>query len=125
MRGVWKVGVVGAVAVFAGCVSTPQLSGTFGAPTFAALQQMCGASADYGDDAQSVYSTFFDAYVAYRRGQLSKDNYCGFQASIAQHHEQLVAGGTDAQSAWADFFNGERVKAIDWRAAVDPTLRGG
>ncbi|HEV3106362.1 MAG TPA: hypothetical protein VGZ01_11795 [Trinickia sp.] len=126
MRGIWMVGAAGAAAaLITGCVATPQLSGTFGAPSFAALQAMCGVSADYDDDAASVYSAFYDAYVAYRRGRLSKDDYCAFQASVAQHHAQLSAGGADARAAWATFFNGERVRAIDWREPTDPTLRGG
>ncbi len=66
-------GVLGA-AMLAGCVSTPSLSGSLGAPSFVALQDMCGASlVDYGADAQSVYSAFYDAYVAQKRGALSKD----------------------------------------------------
>ena len=55
------------------CVGTPSLDNS-GAPSFGALQEMCGAPpVDYGNDAQAVYSTFFDAYVAYRRGGLSKE----------------------------------------------------
>lgn len=125
MRGFWKVGAAGAAALIAGCVGTPQLSGTPGAPSFAALQATCGAPADYGDDAASVYSAFFDAYVAYRHGRLSKADYCAFQQSIAQQRAGLAAGGPDAHAAWAAFFNGARAKAIEWRASVDPTLRGG
>src|SRR5579875_3670014 len=49
-----------AAAVSAGCVTTPSLDGSFGAPSFAALQDMCAtASTDWGADAQSVYSAFF------------------------------------------------------------------
>ena len=39
MRGLW---VFGAAALLAGCVGTPLLSGTMGAPSFVTLQQMCG-----------------------------------------------------------------------------------
>ncbi len=75
------------VAMQSGCVSTPNLSGSLGAPSFSAMQSMCDASlVDYGADAQSVYSTFYDAYVAQRRGALSKDRYCAFQASIAERY---------------------------------------
>lgn len=65
-------------------VSTPSLDGSFRAPSLDALQQMCATTpADYGADAQSVYSAFYDAYVAERRGGLSKDRFCAFQADIA------------------------------------------
>jgi len=107
-----------------GCASTP-LSGAFGPPPFEALQRICGAGVDYGDETPAVYSAFDDAYVAYRRARLSKADYCGFQASVAEHHRALVAGGAGARADWAAFFNAARVKAIDWRAAADPSLRGG
>jgi hypothetical protein len=124
MRGVLTIG---AVALLAGCVSTPSLNGSMGAPSFAALQQMCGASpVDYGNDAQSVYTTFFDAYVANRRGKVSKDDYCAFQTSIAQQYSTLGASSDpQARNRWAAFFLDQRAKAISWRAAVDPTLRSG
>ncbi len=124
MRGFWTLG---AVALLAGCVGTPTLSGTFGAPSFASLQEMCGAQpADYGSDAQSMYSTLFDAYVATRHQRLSKEDYCAFQASLAQQYAAL-GKSTDPQSRdqWAAFFLDQRAKAITWRAAVDSTLRGG
>ncbi|HEV3424088.1 MAG TPA: hypothetical protein VG105_09975 [Paraburkholderia sp.] len=124
MRGVL---MVGAVALLAGCVSTPSLNGSMGAPSFAALQQMCSASpVDYGSDAQSVYTTFFDAYVANRRGKVSRDDYCAFQTSIAQQYSALGASSDpQARNRWAAFFLDQRAKAISWRAAVDPTLRSG
>jgi hypothetical protein len=124
MRGLW---VFGAAALLAGCVGTPLLSGTMGAPSFVTLQQMCGGEAtNYGDDAQSVYSAFFDAYVANRHGGLSKADYCAFQASIAQHYAARGASGdVAARARWVAFFNEQRAKAISWRAAVDPTLRSG
>ncbi len=124
MRVLWTIG---AAALLAGCISTPSLNGTMGAPSFADLQQMCGAqTVDYGQDAQSVYVTLFDAYVASRRGGLTKDNYCLFQQSIAQQYTALGTS-TDPQvrNRWVAFFNEQRVKALSWRATVDPTLRSG
>jgi hypothetical protein len=124
MRVLWMIGVA---ALGAGCVSTPSLNGTMGAPSFASLQQMCAAqTVDYGNDAQSVYTTLFDAYVASRRGKLSKEDYCAFQTSIAQQYTALGASSDpQARNQWVTFFNRQRVKAISWRAAVDPTLRSG
>lgn len=119
-------GVLG-LAVLAGCVSTPSLDGSMGAPSFSALQQMCGESTvDYGSDAQSVYSAFFDAYVARRRGGLSKDRFCAFQGDIASRYSAYRASpGPETQSAWANYFLDQRARALSWRAAVDPTLRAG
>ncbi|HEY3596710.1 MAG TPA: hypothetical protein VGL08_04220, partial [Paraburkholderia sp.] len=114
MRVLWTVGVA---ALLAGCVSTPSLNGTVGAPSFADLQQMCGPqTVDYGQDAQSVYVTLFDAYVASRRGGLTKDNYCAFQQSIARQYSALGTS-TDPQvrNQWVTFFNEQRVKALSWR----------
>ena len=130
MRGLWTtglIGTVGAVALLAGCVSTPSLSGSLGAPSFAALQQICAATpVDYGSEAQSVYTTFYDAYVANQRGKLSKDDYCAFQTAIAQHYTTLgTSSDPQARNQWAAFFLDQRAKAISLRAAVDPTLRGG
>jgi len=124
MRGVLTIG---AALLLAGCVSTPSLNGSLGAPSFAALQQMCSAtSVDYGNDAQSVYTTFFDAYIANRRGRVSKDDYCAFQASIAQQYTKLgTSSDPQARNQWVAFFLDQRAKAISWRAAVDPTLRSG
>jgi hypothetical protein len=126
MRAMAATSLLG-VAMLAGCVATPSLSGSLGAPAFSALQEMCGTAAvDYGADAQSVYSTFYDAYVAQKRGKLPRDRYCEFQASIAQRYSAYKANPTpDAQSAWANFFLDQRAQALSWRAAVDPTLRAG
>ncbi|MEM5351157.1 hypothetical protein VOI32_20970 [Paraburkholderia caribensis] len=129
MRGLWKTGAaaLSIAAVLSGCVSTPSLNGTLGALSFADLQAMCGSEpADYGSDAQSVYVTLFDAYVANRRGGLSKADYCAFQTALAQRYA-AQGGSTDPQvrSQWVEFFNAQRVKALSWRAAVDPTLRSG
>ncbi|MDR5778509.1 hypothetical protein QCE63_03570 [Caballeronia sp. LZ065] len=119
-------GVLGA-ALLAGCVSTPSLDGSLGAPSFGALQEMCGVSpADYGGDAQSVYSAFFDAFVAERRGGLSRERFCAFQAGIGEQYRVWKANpGPESQSAWANFFLDQRARALSWRAAVDPTLRAG
>ncbi|SPB15042.1 hypothetical protein NOV72_02270 [Caballeronia novacaledonica] len=126
MRMLWVSGVLSA-ALLAGCVGTPSLDGSMGAPTFEALQGMCGTSpVDYGADAQSVYSTFYDAYVAERRGGLSRERFCAFQTAIAERYRTYRANpGPEAQSAWASFFLDQRAQALSWRAAVDPTLRAG
>jgi hypothetical protein len=128
MRGLWKASAAAALTMtLAACVSTPSLNGTMGAPSFADLQAMCGAQpADYGSDAQSVYTTLFDAYVANRRGGLSKQDYCAFQTSIAQRYAaQGASSDPQARNDWVQFFNAQRVRALVWRAAVDPTLRNG
>ncbi|MEA3119769.1 MAG: hypothetical protein QOI13_3039 [Paraburkholderia sp.] len=114
-------GAVAAVVLTAGCAGVAG----FGAPPLAALQAQCGAQADYGADAPAVYSALLDAYVAYRHARIDKAGYCAFQASISRQHAALLSGGPRARPAWAAFFNDARVKAIDWRAAIDPSLRGG
>ncbi|WP_162064921.1 hypothetical protein [Burkholderia sp. THE68] len=126
MRMLLISGVLG-TAMLAGCVGTPSLGDSTGASSFGALQEMCGASpADYGADAQSVYSAFFDAYVAQRRGGLSRERFCAFQTAIAERYRAYRANpGPEAQSAWANFFLDQRAQALSWRAAVDPTLRAG
>lgn len=124
MRGIW---IAGATALLAGCVGTPSLSGTVGAPSFASLQEMCGGQAlDYGKDAQSVYSMLFDAYIGSHRGKGSKEAYCAFQTELAQHYTTEGASG-DAQvrNQWVAYLTTQRAKALSWRATVDPTLRGG
>ncbi|WP_120349402.1 hypothetical protein [Paraburkholderia fungorum] len=124
MRGLW---MIGGVALLTGCISSPSLNGTMGAPSFASLQQMCSAqTVDYGNDAQNVYATLFDAYVANRRGKLSKDDYCAFQTSLAQRYASQGAS-TDPQvrNQWVTFFTDQRARALSWRAAADPTLRAG
>jgi len=56
MRKICVAGALGAL-MLGGCLSTPDLSGSSGAPSLAALQSMCGTTAvDYGTDAQGVYS---------------------------------------------------------------------
>jgi hypothetical protein len=126
MRKLLIGGALGAL-MLGGCVSTPDMSGSSGAPSLAALQSLCGTTAvDYGTEAQSVYSAFFDAYVAQKRGKLPKDQFCAFQAGIADQHAALTASRTaQAQSAWAMFFATQRAQALSWRATVDPTLRAG
>ncbi|HEY2608458.1 MAG TPA: hypothetical protein VGJ10_21055 [Paraburkholderia sp.] len=119
--------MIGATALLAGCVSSPSLNGTMGAPSFEALQQMCTAqTVDYGQDAQGVYAAMFDAYVATRRGKVSKDEFCAFQASIAQRHaSEGMSTDPQVRNRWVEFFTDQRAKALSWRAAVDPTLRSG
>lgn len=119
--------MIGAAAMLAGCVGTPSLSGTMGAPSFVSLQQMCSAqTVDYGKDAQGVYAAMFDAYVATRHGKLPKEDFCGFQASIAQRFaSQGLSTDPLVRNQWVAFFTDQRAKALSWRAAVDPTLRNG
>lgn len=114
-------GAMAAVWLVAGCAGVAG----FGAPPFSALQARCGAQTDYGADAQAVYSTLLDAYVAYRHGRISESDYCAFEASLAERHAALASGDAAARLAWIQFFNDARVQAIDWRAPVDPSLRGG
>jgi hypothetical protein len=118
------VAVAGA-ACLAGCAGLPGWQGAAGSSRFAQLQATCGGAIDYGGDAQPVYSALFDAYVAYRHRKLTQADYCAFEKGIADRYRARAAGGPDAQRAWADYFNAQRVRAIDWRAQVDPTLRGG
>jgi hypothetical protein len=122
MRGFGWGAAAAAVVLAAGCAAG--VAG-FGAPPLAALEAQCGAQTDYGADTPAVYSTLLDAYVAYRHRRIAEADYCAFQASISQQHAALVSGGSSARPAWAAFFNDARVKAIDWRAAIDPSLRGG
>jgi hypothetical protein len=119
--------MIGTAVLLAGCVSTPSLEGTRGATSFVALQQMCSPqTVDYGPDAQIVYETFFDAYVANRRGRLSKEDFCAFQASIAQRHaSEATSSDPKVRDQWVQFFNEQRARAISWRASADPTLRNG
>jgi hypothetical protein len=119
--------MIGAAALLAGCVSSPSLDGTRGATSFEALQQMCSAqTVDYGPDAQNVYAAFFDAYVANRRGGLSKQDFCAFQASIAQRHaSEGVSTDPQVRNQWVQFLTAQRARAISWRSTVDPTLRSG
>ncbi|MCC8403536.1 hypothetical protein LJ655_16840 [Paraburkholderia sp. MMS20-SJTN17] len=119
--------MIGAAAFLAGCVSTPSLEGTRGATSFEALQLMCSPqTVDYGRDAQAVYETFFDAYVANRRGRLSKEDFCAFQAAIAQRHtSEATSSDPKVRNQWVAFFNEQRARAISWRASADPTLRAG
>jgi hypothetical protein len=120
--------MIGAAALLAGCVSTPGgIEGGGRAPSFVALQQMCGeASVDFGADAPAVYSATFDAYVANRRGRLSHEQFCGFQAAFAQHYATLgKSRDPRARNQWVTWLNEQRAIAITWRASADPTLRAG
>jgi len=119
--------MIGAVALLAGCMSTPQIEGGRGTPSFAALQQMCDqAPVDYGDYAQGVFAATFDAFVAQRRRGLSHEQFCAFQAGLAQQHAALgTSGDRDARNRWVAYLNDQRAAAVHWRAMVDPTLRGG
>ncbi|CAN0623316.1 conserved protein of unknown function [Burkholderia multivorans] len=116
-------GMAGALVVLAGCVGTPQLGGGWRAPSFVELQAACGGAArDWGADAQPVYSALYDAYVAKRHRGVSEANYCAFANELSARY----AGPDSARRAdWVTYFNAARAKAISWRAAVDPSLRGG
>lgn len=125
MRGWMTTAVLAGAALVGGCGGMPGLQGAAGSSRFAQLQSACGAATDFGDDAQPVYSALFDAYVAVRHGKLAQADYCAFEQGLADHYRSFKTGGPDAQRAWADYLNAQRVKAIDWRVQVDPTLRGG
>ena len=114
-----------ATTLVAACSGMPGQYGWAGGSSFAALRAGCDAAIDYGADTRSVDATLYDAYVAYRHGHLAQGDYCAFESDIARHYRMRASGGADAQRAWAEYFNAQRAKAIDWRAAVDPTLRGG
>jgi hypothetical protein len=129
MTGAAVLIVCAAVGV-SGCANTSGLVGGWRAPSFADLQQMCGAQQpDYGADTQAVYSAVYDAYVANRHGKLPQDQFCGFQAGLAQHYAANAGGaaapGAAARNAWVEYLNAQRAQALTWRASVDPTLRGG
>ncbi|WP_322014869.1 hypothetical protein [Paraburkholderia sp. J12] len=120
----------GAVLLLAGCLNMPGPEGGFGrfnGPSFAALQQMCGGQpVDFGADMLAVYSATFDAYVANRHGKLSHEQYCGFQAALAQHYTSLgTSSDPQIRNQWVSWLNDQRATAITWRAAADPTLRSG
>jgi len=119
--GMWA----GACAVvLAGCsAGTPPLAGNWRAPSFVDLQTSCGGTAhDWGADAQPVYSTLYDAYVAKRYRGLTQANYCTFVNELSARYAAPDAAG---RAGWVAYFNGARAQAVSWRAAVDPTLRGG
>ncbi|MBF3459896.1 hypothetical protein ISF44_19805 [Burkholderia pseudomallei] len=116
----------GALALLAGCAGGPAGFGSWGGPSFAQLQRGCGDVRDYGDDARSVYSAVFDAWVAKRHGKLTDARFCAFENELAQRHAAL---GTNADAAargrWVSYLSDARAQALSWRAAVDPSLRGG
>lgn len=126
MRG---MAMIGAAALLAGCAGAVPTSvdGGWGAPSFAALQQMCGAqTVDYGNDAQAVYSAVFDAWVAQRHGKLPQTQFCGFQAALAKQYAEFgPSSDPAARNQWVSFLNDQRANALSWRAAVDSTLRAG
>ena len=124
MRG---IAMIGAALLLAGCVGAPPgPEGGGRAPSLAALQQMCGQTAEFGAYAPGVYSAILDAWVANRRGRLPQDQFCGFQAQLAQQYTALGKSGNDeARGEWVNFLNSQRAQALSWRAAVDPTLRAG
>ena len=125
MRVLCVSGVLSA-ALLAGCVGTPNLDGTMGAPSFNALQGMCGTSSpvDYGADAQSVYSAFYDAYVAEQRSGLTRERFCAFQTAIAERYRMYRSNPSpEAQSAWASFFLDQRAQAQQLELCLSPFWR--
>ncbi|QGZ62967.1 hypothetical protein FAZ98_11415 [Paraburkholderia acidisoli] len=120
--------MIGAAVLLAGCAGAVPTSvdGGWGAPSFAALQQMCGQTADYGQDTQAVYSAVFDAWVAQRHGKLPQAQFCGFQAALAQQYATNgKSGDMAARNQWVEFLNQQRANALSWRAFADSTLRAG
>ncbi|AIO65414.1 hypothetical protein [Burkholderia oklahomensis] len=116
----------GAFALLAGCAGVPGGFGNWGGPSFAGLQRTCGEVRDYGGDAQSVYSAMFDAWVAKRHGKLTDARFCAFESELAQRHAALGTSADPAERGrWLSYLNDARAQAISWRAAVDPSLRGG
>jgi len=116
-----------AMIALAGCVNQPGIEGRWLAPSFAALQQMCSnvQQPDYGSATLPVYWTVHDAYVARRHGKLTQEQFCAFQADIAQHYTTLAQSpDARARNEWVAWFNHQRATAVSWRAAVDPSLRG-
>jgi len=125
----YSLTIVGAVATaaLAGCAAQPGIEGRWLAPSFVALQQMCSNApqVDYGREAPEVYSAVYDAYVASRHGKLTHEQFCAFQADLAQHYTtQAQSPDAQARNEWVAYFNNQRATAIAWRATVDPTLRG-
>jgi hypothetical protein len=57
---------------------------------------------------------------------LSKEDFCAFQASIAQRHaSEGESADPQVRNQWVEFFTAQRAKALSWRSTVDPTLRSG
>ncbi|AJY27972.1 hypothetical protein BTM_1174 [Burkholderia thailandensis 34] len=116
----------GALALLAGCAGAPAMFGGWGGPSFAELQRSCGDVRDYGEDAQAVYSAVFDAWVAKRHGKLTDARFCAFENELAQHRAALGTSTDPAERGrWVSYLNDARARALSWRAAVDPSLRGG
>ena len=125
MRG---IAMIGAAVLVAACAATPGANGSnWRGPSLAALQQMCGdQTADFGPYAGAVHAAAFDAFVANRRGRVSHEQFCAFQAGLAQQYAKFTASSDqDARAQWITYLNDQRALAISWRAAVDPTLRAG
>ncbi|WP_179403532.1 hypothetical protein [Burkholderia guangdongensis] len=115
--------IAGALTALAGCAADLPLGGGWRAPSFDALQTSCGGAArDWGVDARPAYSALYDAYVAKRHGGVPDARYCAFVNELSAHY---AAPGSPGRAAWVSYFNDARAQALSWRAAVDPTLRGG
>jgi len=121
--------IVSALLVAACAVTTPGVygSGNWRGPSLPQLQQMCGAqTVDFGPYAGAVHAATFDAFIANRRGRLTHEQFCGFQAGLAQQYQKLGASADpQARAQWITYLNDQRAAAISWRAFVDPTLRAG
>jgi len=122
--------MIGAAMLVAACAGAPVVGDGDGwrGPSLAQLQQTCGEqTVDFGPYASAVHAATFDASVANRRGRLSHEQFCSFQAGLAQQYAKFRANSDDpqARAQWITYLNDQRATAISWRAFVDPTLRAG
>ncbi|KVE37459.1 hypothetical protein [Burkholderia sp. TSV86] len=116
----------GALACVAGCAGGGFLSGAWGGASLAELQHTCGDARDYGDDAGAVYSALSDAWVAKRHGKLTDERFCAFENELSRQYAAQASSHDPAERGrWVNYLNEARARALSWRAAVDPTLRGG
>lgn len=128
MRGIATIAMMGTAMLVAACAGTPAFNDAgWHGPTLAEMQQMCEAQpVDFGPYASAVHSATFDALVANRRGRVSHEQFCGFQAALAQQYAKFgTSSDPQVRAQWITFLNDQRATAISWRAFVDPTLRAG
>ena len=84
----------------------PPLAGNWRTPSFVDLQTSCGGTARDSADAQPVYATLYDAYVAKRYRGLTDANYCAFERTFDAH----AAPDAAARAGWIAYFNGARAR---------------
>jgi len=128
MRGIAVIATIGAALLVAACAGTPLLGGgPWRGPSLAQMQQMCGEQpVDFGQYASAVHSATFDALVASRGRRVSHEQFCSFQAALAQQYAKSgTSSDPQARAEWIRFLNDQRATALSWRAFVDPTLRAG